>query len=133
MWQTILKPSYFLIKCIGIFYLVLALLLIAELVINRWQWGIGLIMIICYWEFRCSYQYVLSLYGNFAVIIDKQQIYWHKQRWQFYQPPLMLQFVLILNLQSLRNRQRITLCLLYDQLPKSEWRTLCYLLHNSFN
>jgi hypothetical protein len=133
MWQTILKPSYFLIKCIAAFYLILASLLIEQFIANQWQWGMGLIVIISYWEFRRSYQYLQALYGNLVLITDKRQIYWHKQRWELYRPPLMLQFAVVLNLQSLRHRRCITLCLVYDQLPKSEWRSLCYRLHNFFN
>jgi hypothetical protein len=132
MWQTVLKPSYFLIKCMVAFYLILALLLIDQFIANQWLWGIALVVIISYWEFRRSYQSLRSLYGDIVLINDKRQIYWHKQRWQLYRPPLMLQFAIVLNLQSLRNRRYITLCLVYDQLPKSEWRSLCYRLHNFF-
>lgn len=128
MWSTKLTNSYQQIAIFSIFYLmlvILCLLQFAHTTLNSYTFIVTLILVI---EWFRALRYCKTIKGEFALFHHINQIYWHKQRWYLLRKPLLLRYMIILNLQSRHNGKRCTLLLMTDHLIPNDWRTLRYYL-----
>ncbi|OCG24253.1 hypothetical protein A9G11_04030 [Gilliamella sp. wkB108] len=128
MWSTTLTISYQQVMMLCVFYLVLIILswiLLADTSLNCYTFIIILLLVIEWWR---SISYCRTIKGELALFHYIHQIYWHKQRWYLMQKPLLLRYMIILNLKSRRNGKRHTLFLMIDSICPCDWRTLHYYL-----
>lgn len=129
MWRTKLTLSFQQITIISISYLIIVigcLLKFSNTLLNDYTFIILLILIIEWWRSIC---YCKKIKGEFVVFHYINQIYWYKQRWYLRRNPLILRYIIILNLQSRRTNKRHTLFLMSDNFSPNDWRTLRYYLY----
>lgn len=128
MWNTNLSISYQQILILCFFYLVLIILswvLLTNTTLNSYIFIIILLLVIEWWH---SIRYCQTIKGELALFHYIHQIYWQNQRWYLIRKPLLLRYMIILNLKSRRNGKRQTLFLMVDSICPSDWRTLRYYL-----
>lgn len=129
MWRTKLTISRQQIIILSIFYLIIVvkcLLKFANTLLNNYTFIILLFLIIDWWRSICCCKKVK---GEFALFHYINQIYWYKQRWYLRRNPLILRYIIILNLQSRRTNKQHTLFLMSDNFSPNDWRTLRYYLY----
>lgn len=126
MWSTKLTPSLLQFLSASCFYLILIILCLLQLAhtsLNSYTFILILILIIEWWRSIC---YFKTIKGEFALFEYIHQIYWYKQRWYLTRKPLLLRYIIIINLKSRRSGKRRTLFLMIDNLAPNDWRTLRY-------
>lgn len=129
MWRTKLTISGQQIIILSICYLIIiveCLLKFADTLLNNYTFIILLFLIIDWWRSICCCKKVI---GEFALFHYINQIYWYKQRWYLRRNPLILRYIIILNLQSRRTNKQHTLFLMSDNFSPNDWRTLRYYLY----
>ncbi|MFQ1055499.1 protein YgfX [Gilliamella apicola] len=129
MWRTKLTISRQQIIILSIFYLIIVVecsLKFADTLLNNYTFIILLFLIIDWWRSICCCKKVK---GEFALFHYINQIYWYKQRWYLRRNPLILRYIIILNLQSRRTNKQHTLFLMSDNFSPNDWRTLRYYLY----
>lgn len=128
MWQTTLTVSYKQLILIFCFYLILNILLLVQLANTALTLFSSIFSLLLTLEWWRSFCYCRTIKGEFAIFHHINQIYWHHQRWYFMRRPLLLRYVIILNLKSRRDGKRKTLFLMNDSFHHNDWRTLHYYL-----
>lgn len=129
MWSTKLNQSYLQIIISSSFYLFLmmtSLFLIADTHLNSYTFIVVVLLIIEWWRSICYFQ---TITGELALFHHINQIYWHNQRWYLMHRPLILRYIILLNLKSRRTGHRCTLFLITNNLKPDDWRTLRYYLY----
>lgn len=129
MWRTKLTISCQQIIILSICYLIIiveCLLKFADTLLNNYTFIILLFLIIDWWRSICCCK---KIKGEFALFHYINQIYWYKQRWYLRRNPLILRYIIILNLQSRRTNKQQTLFLMSDNFSPNDWRTLRYYLY----
>ena len=130
MWSTKLTPSllqYLSATCFYVILIIACLVQLAHTELNSYTFILILILIIEWWRSIC---YFKTIQGEFALFENIYQIYWHKQRWYLMRQPLLLRYIMIINLRSRRNGKRRVLFLMIDNLTPNDWRTLRYHFKN---
>ena len=126
MWSTKLTRSFLQLLVSCCFYLILIIICLiqfADTSLNCYTYILILVLIIEWWR---SINYFKTINGELALFEYIHQIYWHKQRWHLMRKPLLLRYVVILNLKSCRDGKRRVLFLMIDNLTPNDWRTLHY-------
>jgi len=103
MWSTNLTPSLLHFLSASCFYLILlisCLIQLAHTSLNCYTFILNLILIIEWWRSIC---YFKTIKGELALFESIHQIYWHKQRWYLMRKPLLLRYMMIINLKSRHN------------------------------
>ena len=130
MWSTNLTPSLLHFLSASCFYLILlisCLIQLAHTSLNCYTFILNLILIIEWWRSIC---YFKTIKGELALFESIHQIYWHKQRWYLMRKPLLLRYMMIINLKSRHNGKKQVLFLMIDNLAPNDWRTLRYHFKN---
>jgi uncharacterized membrane protein len=130
MWSTTLTPSLLHFLSSTTFYLLLMITCLVQLAhtsLNCYTFIFIFILIIEWWRTIC---YFKTIKGEFTLFDVTHQIYWHKQRWYLMRKPLMLRYIMIINLKSRHDGKRRVLFLMIDNLEPNDWRTLRYHLKN---
>jgi len=96
---------------------------VSRYILNCYIYILILVLIVEWWR---SVNYFRTINGELALFDYIHQIYWHKQRWHLMRKPLLLRYVVILNLKSCRDGKRRVLFLMIDNLTPNDWRTLHY-------
>lgn len=128
MWSIKLVVSYQQLLIVSVFYLLLIIIswvLLINTSLNSYTALIVLLLVIEWWR---AFRYFKTIKGEFALFHHIHQIYWHKQRWHLMRKPLLLRYIIILNLKSRRNGKKCTLFLMIDNIQPHDWRTLKYYL-----
>ncbi|MWP62571.1 protein YgfX [Gilliamella sp. Pas-s25] len=128
MWSIKLSISKLQLLISTLFYsmlMMLCLVLFANTSLNSYTFIIIILLIIEWWRSIC---YFNTIKNEFALFHYINQIYWHKQRWYLMYKPLILRYVIILNLKSRHDGKRCTLLLMADNLQPNDWRTLRFYL-----
>lgn len=129
MWRTKLTISGQQIIILSICYLIIiveCLLKFADTLLNNYTFIILLFLIIDWWR---SISCCKKIKGEFALFHYINQIYWYNQRWYLRRNPLILRYIIILNLRSRRTNKQHTLFLMSDNFSPNDWRTLRYYLY----
>ena len=129
MWRTKLTISGQQIIILSICYLIIiveCLLKFADTLLNNYTFIILLFLIIDWWR---SISCCKKVKGEFALFHYINQIYWYNQRWYLRRNPLILRYIIILNLRSRRTNKQHTLFLMSDNFSPNDWRTLRYYLY----
>ncbi|MBI0029630.1 hypothetical protein H3S75_00050 [Gilliamella sp. B14384G15] len=129
MWRTKLTISGQQIIILSICYLIIiveCLLKFSDTLLNNYTFIILLFLIIDWWR---SISCCKKIKGEFALFHYINQIYWYNQRWYLRRNPLILRYIIILNLRSRRTNKQHTLFLMSDNFSPNDWRTLRYYLY----
>lgn len=89
-----------------------------------------MLLVIEWWR---ALRYFMTIRGEFALFYDIKQLYWSRQRWYVVKPPLYLYFLVVINLQSIRNGKQQLLILIFNNLTYQDWRSLNYYLRQFYS
>lgn len=133
MWNSQLKVSQNYFMAVSLFYVILLITLIMTFYQTQLDSFTMLAVILLILEWWRALRYFMTIRGELALFYDIKQLYWSRQRWYVVKPPLYLYFLVVINLQSIRNGKQQLLILIFNNLTYQDWRSLNYYLRQFYS
>lgn len=133
MWNSQLKVSQNHFMAVSLFYVILLITLMMtfyQTQLDTFTMLAVLLLVIEWWR---ALRYFMMIRGELALFYDNKQLYWSRQRWYVVKPPLYLYFLVVINLQSIRNGKQQLLILIFNNLTYRDWRSLNYYLRQFYS
>lgn len=133
MWNSQLKVSQNHFMAVSLFYVILLITLMMtfyQTQLDTFTMLAVLLLVIEWWR---ALRYFMTIRGELALFYDIKQLYWSRQRWYVVKPPLYLYFLVVINLQSIRNGKQQLLILIFNNLTNQDWRSLNYYLRQFYS
>lgn len=133
MWNSQLKVSQNHFMAVSLFYVILLITLMMtfyQTQLDTFTMLAVLLLVIEWWR---ALRYFMMIRGELALFYDIKQLYWSRQRWYVVKPPLYLYFLVVINLQSIRNGKQQLLILIFNNLTNQDWRSLNYYLRQFYS
>ena len=133
MWNSQLKVSQKHFLAVSLFYVILLITLMMtfyQTQLDTFTMLAVLLLVIEWWR---ALRYFMMIRGELALFYDIKQLYWSRQRWYVVKPPLYLYFLVVINLQSIRNGKQQLLILIFNNLTYRDWRSLNYYLRQFYS
>ncbi|AJA44691.1 protein YgfX [Frischella perrara] len=133
MWNSQLKVSQNHFMAVSLFYVILLITLMMtfyQTQLDTFTMLAVLLLVIEWWR---ALRYFMMIRGELALFYDIKQLYWSRQRWYVVKPPLYLYFLVVINLQSIRNGKQQLLILIFNNLTYQDWRSLNYYLRQFYS
>lgn len=133
MWNSQLKVSQNHFMAVSLFYVILLITLMMtfyQTQLDTFTMLAVLLLVIEWWR---ALRYFMTIRGELALFYDIKQLYWSRQRWYVVKPPLYLYFLVVINLQSIRNGKQQLLILIFNNLTYRDWRSLNYYLRQFYS
>lgn len=133
MWNSQLKVSQNHFMAVSLFYVILLITLMMTFYQTQLDSFTMLAVILLVIEWWRALRYFMTIRGELALFYDIKQLYWSRQRWYVVKPPLYLYFLVVINLQSIRNGKQQLLILIFNNLTNQDWRSLNYYLRQFYS
>lgn len=133
MWNSQLKVSQNYFMAVSLFYVILLITLMMtfyQTQLDSFTMLAVMLLVIEWWR---ALRYFMTIRGELALFYDIKQLYWSRQRWYVVKPPLYLYFLVVINLQSIRNGKQQLLILIFNNLTNQDWRSLNYYLRQFYS
>ena len=133
MWNSQLKVSQNHFMAVSLFYIILLITLMMtfyQTQLDSFTMLAVMLLVIEWWR---ALRYFMTIRGELALFYDIKQLYWSRQRWYVVKPPLYLYFLVVINLQSIRNGKQQLLILIFNNLTNQDWRSLNYYLRQFYS
>lgn len=133
MWNSQLKVSQNHFMAVSLFYVILLITLMMtfyQTQLDTFTMLAALLLVLEWWR---ALRYFMMIRGELALFYDNKQLYWSRQRWYVVKPPLYLYFLVVINLQSIRNGKQQLLILIFNNLTNQDWRSLNYYLRQFYS
>lgn len=133
MWNSQLKVSQNHFMAVSLFYVILLITLMMtfyQTQLDTFTMLAALLLVLEWWR---ALRYFMMIRGELALFYDNKQLYWSRQRWYVVKPPLYLYFLVVINLQSIRNGKQQLLILIINNLTYQDWRSLNYYLRQFYS
>lgn len=133
MWNSQLKVSQNYFMAVSLFYVILLITLMMtfyQTQLDSFTMLAVMLLVIEWWR---ALRYFMTIRGELALFYDIKQLYWSRQRWYVVKPPLYLYFLVVINLQSIRNGKQQLLILIFNNLTYQDWRSLNYYLRQFYS
>lgn len=133
MWNSQLKVSQNHFMAVSLFYVILLITLMMtfyQIQLDTFTMLAVLLLVLEWWR---ALRYFMMIRGELALFYDIKQLYWSRQRWYVVKPPLYLYFLVVINLQSIRNGKQQILILIFNNLTYQDWRSLNYYLRQFYS
>lgn len=133
MWNSQLKVSQNHFMAVSLFYVILLITLMMtfyQTQLDTFTMLAALLLVLEWWR---ALRYFMMIRGELALFYDNKQLYWSRQRWYVVKPPLYLYFLVVINLQSIRNGKQQLLILIFNNLTYRDWRSLNYYLRQFYS
>ena len=133
MWNSQLKVSQNYFMAVSLFYVTLLITLMMtfyQTQLDSFTMLAVMLLVIEWWR---ALRYFMTIRGELALFYDIKQLYWSRQRWYVVKPPLYLYFLVVINLQSIRNGKQQLLILIFNNLTYQDWRSLNYYLRQFYS
>ena len=133
MWNSQLKVSQNYFMAVSLFYIILLITLMMtfyQTQLDSFTMLAVMLLVIEWWR---ALRYFMTIRGELALFYDIKQLYWSRQRWYVVKPPLYLYFLVVINLQSIRNGKQQLLILIFNNLTNQDWRSLNYYLRQFYS
>lgn len=133
MWNSQLKVSQNYFMAVSLFYVILLIALMMtfyQTQLDSFTMLAVMLLVIEWWR---ALRYFMTIRGELALFYDIKQLYWSRQRWYVVKPPLYLYFLVVINLQSIRNGKQQLLILIFNNLTYRDWRSLNYYLRQFYS
>lgn len=133
MWNSQLKVSQNHFMAVSLFYVILLITLMMtfyQIQLDTFTMLAVLLLVLEWWR---ALRYFMMIRGELALFYDIKQLYWSRQRWYVVKPPLYLYFLVVINLQSIRNGKQQLLILIFNNLTYQDWRSLNYYLRQFYS
>ena len=133
MWNSQLKVSQNHFMAVSLFYVILLITLMMtfyQTQLDSFTMLAVMLLVIEWWR---ALRYFMTIRGELALFYDIKQLYWSRQRWYVVKPPLYLYFLVVINLQSIRNGKQQLLILIFNNLTNQDWRSLNYYLRQFYS
>lgn len=133
MWNSQLKVSQNYFMAVSLFYVTLLITLMMtfyQTQLDSFTMLAVMLLVIEWWRVL---RYFMTIRGELALFYDIKQLYWSRQRWYVVKPPLYLYFLVVINLQSIRNGKQQLLILIFNNLTYQDWRSLNYYLRQFYS
>ena len=133
MWNSQLKVSQNYFMAVSLFYIILLITLMMtfyQTQLDSFTMLAVMLLVIEWWR---ALRYFMTIRGELALFYDIKQLYWSRQRWYVVKPPLYLYFLVVINLQSIRNGKQQLLILIFNNLTYRDWRSLNYYLRQFYS
>lgn len=128
MWQVKLVRSNILFGLLSLGYLCLLGLLLSAMYDTTLDEFTLFLVLILWVDWIKMAGYLRTIRGTLALFPDLKELYWHHQRWLIRRKPLRFRYMVIIHLQSKRNKQKLLLLLTYNNVSSPDWRSLHYYL-----
>ena len=128
MWQSKLTVSSRQLALLTLFYslfIVVWMMMLHNTYLDDFAF-VGVMILVFEWWRACRYCYQLT--GHFALLYETTEVYWLQQRWAIIQPPLFLRYIVVLTIQSQRDRKKRVLFLMNHHFSPQDWRSFNYFL-----
>lgn len=133
MWNSQLKVSQNHFMAVSLFYVILLITLMMTFYQTQLDTFTMLAVLLLVLEWWRALRYFMMIRGELALFYDNKQLYWSRQRWYVVKPPLYLYFLVVINLQSIRNGKQQLLILIFNNLTNQDWRSLNYYLRQFYS
>lgn len=133
MWNSQLKVSQNHFMAVSLFYVILLITLMMTFYQTQLDTFTMLAVLLLVLEWWRALRYFMMIRGELALFYDIKQLYWSRQRWYVVKPPLYLYFLVVINLQSIRNGKQQLLILIINNLTYQDWRSLNYYLRQFYS
>lgn len=133
MWNSQLKVSQNHFMAVSLFYVILLITLMMTFYQTQLDTFTMLAVLLLVFEWWRTLRYFMMIRGELALFYDIKQLYWSRQRWYVVKPPLYLYFLVVINLQSIRNGKQQLLILIFNNLTYRDWRSLNYYLRQFYS
>lgn len=133
MWNSQLKVSQNHFMAVSLFYVILLITLMMTFYQTQLDSFTMLAVLLLVLEWWRALRYFMTIRGELALFYDIKQLYWSRQRWYVVKPPLYLYFLVVINLQSIRNGKQQLLILIFNNLTNQDWRSLNYYLRQFYS
>lgn len=133
MWNSQLKVSQNHFMAVSLFYVILLITLMMTFYQTQLDSFTMLAVLLLVLEWWRALRYFMTIRGELALFYDIKQLYWSRQRWYVVKPPLYLYFLVVINLQSIRNGKQQLLILIFNNLTYRDWRSLNYYLRQFYS
>lgn len=133
MWNSQLKVSQNHFMAVSLFYVILLITLMMTFYQTQLDTFTMLAVLLLVLEWWRALRYFMMIRGELALFYDIKQLYWSRQRWYVVKPPLYLYFLVVINLQSIRNGKQQLLILIFNNLTYRDWRSLNYYLRQFYS
>lgn len=133
MWNSQLKVSQNHFMAVSLFYVILLITLMMTFYQTQLDIFTMLAVLLLVIEWWRALRYFMMIRGELALFYDIKQLYWSRQRWYVVKPPLYLYFLVVINLQSIRNGKQQLLILIFNNLTYRDWRSLNYYLRQFYS
>lgn len=133
MWNSQLKVSQNHFMAVSLFYVILLITLMMTFYQTQLDTFTMLAVLLLVLEWWRALRYFMTIRGELALFYDIKQLYWSRQRWYVVKPPLYLYFLVVINLQSIRNGKQQLLILIFNNLTYRDWRSLNYYLRQFYS
>ncbi|MCT6874766.1 protein YgfX [Frischella perrara] len=133
MWNSQLKVSQNHFMAVSLFYVILLITLMMTFYQTQLDTFTMLAVLLLVLEWWRALRYFMMIRGELALFYDNKQLYWSRQRWYVVKPPLYLYFLVVINLQSIRNGKQQLLILIFNNLTYRDWRSLNYYLRQFYS
>lgn len=133
MWNSQLKVSQNHFMAVSLFYVILLIALMMTFYQTQLDTFTMLAVLLLVLEWWRALRYFMTIRGELALFYDIKQLYWSRQRWYVVKPPLYLYFLVVINLQSIRNGKQQLLILIFNNLTNQDWRSLNYYLRQFYS
>ena len=133
MWNSQLKVSQNHFMAVSLFYVILLITLMMTFYQTQLDSFTMLAVLLLVLEWWRALRYFMTIRGELALFYDIKQLYWSRQRWYVVKPPLYLYFLVVINLQSIRNGKQQLLILIFNNLTYQDWRSLNYYLRQFYS
>lgn len=133
MWNSQLKVSQNYFMAVSLFYVILLITLMMTFYQTQLDTFTMLAVLLLVLEWWRALRYFMMIRGELALFYDIKQLYWSRQRWYVVKPPLYLYFLVVINLQSIRNGKQQLLILIFNNLTNQDWRSLNYYLRQFYS
>lgn len=133
MWNSQLKVSQNYFMAVSLFYVILLITLMMTFYQTQLDTFTMLAVLLLVLEWWRALRYFMTIRGELALFYDIKQLYWSRQRWYVVKPPLYLYFLVVINLQSIRNGKQQLLILIFNNLTNQDWRSLNYYLRQFYS
>lgn len=133
MWNSQLKVSQNYFMAVSLFYIILLITLMMtfyQTQLDSFTMLAVMLLVIEWWR---ALRYFMTIRGELALFYDIKQLYWFRQRWYVVKPPLYLYFLVVINLQSIRNGKQQLLILIFNNLTYQDWRSFNYYLRQFYS
>lgn len=133
MWNSQLKVSQNHFMAVSLFYVILLITLMMTFYQTQLDTFTMLAVLLLVLEWWRALRYFMMIRGELALFYDIKKLYWSRQRWYVVKPPLYLYFLVVINLQSIRNGKQQLLILIFNNLTNQDWRSLNYYLRQFYS